>query len=125
MGTYLDHTIVPARDREESVEFYSRILDFENIGEVARFLAVRVNETLTLDFAQSDDFQSHHYAFAMEAEAFEAAFDRIRESGITYGDGPRDAENMKGPGRSTGVKGVGKSVYFRDPNGHLLEIRTY
>ena len=125
MTAYLDHTIVPVRDREEAVEFYSSILGFEDIGEVARFLAVRVNETLTLDFLQSEDFHSHHYAFAMDAQGFEDAFGRIRDSGIAYGDGPRDAENMKGPGQSTGAKGLGKSVYFRDPNGHMLEIRTY
>jgi catechol 2,3-dioxygenase-like lactoylglutathione lyase family enzyme len=125
MGTVLDHTIVPVRDREEAVEFYTNIFGFENLGEVARFLAVRVNETLNLDFAYSDDFRSNHYAFAMEPGEFEDAFKRIRESGITYGDGPRDPENMKGPGMTTGAKGLGKAVYFRDPSGHMLEIKTY
>ena len=39
MATVLDHTIVPVRDREKSVEFYSRILGFEELGEVGPFLA--------------------------------------------------------------------------------------
>jgi len=34
-------------------------------------------------------------------------------------------DNMQGPGMTTGAKGVGKAVYFKDPNGHVLEIKTY
>ena len=125
MATVLDHTIVPVRDRKKSVEFYTRIFGFEDLGEVGPFLAVRVNDTLNFDFGESDDFRSIHYAFAMEPDEFDAAFARIRESGITYGDSPREQENMKGPGMTAGAKGLGKAVYFKDPDGHLLEIKTY
>ena len=78
MATVLDHTIVPVKDREKSVEFYTRIFGFDNLGEVGPFLAVRVNDTLNFDFRESDDFRSIHYAFAMEAQEFEEAFARIR-----------------------------------------------
>ena len=125
MATVLDHTIVPVHNREESAEFYCRIFAFENLGEVGPFLAVRVNDTLNLDFRKADDFRSIHYAFAMEADEFESAFSRVRESGIAYGDGPFSMENMKGPGMTAGAKGQGKAVYFKDPNGHVLEIKTY
>ena len=125
MATVLDHTIVPVQDRERSVEFYSRILDFEDLGEVGPFLAVRVNDTFNLDFAVSDDFRSIHYAFAMEPPEFEAAFTKIRESGIPYGDNPYARDNMQGPGMTAGAKGMGKAVYFDDPDGHVLEIKTY
>ncbi len=125
MATVLDHTIVPVRDREEAVEFYSRIFSFENLGEVGPFLAVRVNEGFTLDFRDSDDFRSIHYAFAMEPKEFETAFANIRGAGMPYGDEPDDQENMKGPGMAMGAKGMGKAVYFKDPNGHVLEIKTY
>ena len=125
MTTVLDHTIVPSIDREKSVEFYTRIFGFEDLGEVGPFLAVRVNDTFNLDFRNSEDFRSIHYAFAMDADEFESAFARIKESGIPYGDGPRDQENMKGPGMTAGAKGQGKAVYFKDPSGHVLEIKTY
>ena len=32
---------------------------------------------------------------------------------------------MKGPGMAMGAKGMGKAVYFKDPNGHVLAIKTY
>ncbi len=125
MAVVLDHTIVPVNDRAEAVEFYSRIFGFEDLGEVGPFLAVRVNDSLNLDFRQSDDFRSIHYAFAMESDEFEAAFDRIKESGIPFGDSPRAQDNMQGPGVTAGAQGDGKAVYFKDPSGHVLEIKTY
>ncbi len=114
MTTVLDHTIVPAIDREKSVEFYTRIFGFKDLGEVGPFLAVRVNDTFNF-----------HYAFAMDSEEFETAFAKIKESGIPYGDSPREQENMEGPGMTAGALGQGKAVYFKDPSGHVLEIKTY
>ena len=125
MTIVLDHTIVPVNDREESVEFYTRIFGFEDLGEVGPFLAVRVNDSLNLDFRQSDDFRSIHYAFAMESGEFDDAFQRIKDSKIPYGDSPRAQDNMQVPGMTAGAKGDGKAVYFKDPSGHVLEIKTY
>ena len=125
MATFLDHTIVPVRSREEAVEFYTRIFGFEDLGEAGPFLAVRVNDTFNLDFRDVDEHESHHYAFAMEPDEFEAAFGRIKESGISYGDAPDGRHNKQGPGITLGAKGMGKAIYFEDPNGHLLEIKTY
>ena len=125
MGIVLDHTIVPVRDREEAVEFYTRIFGIDDFGAVGPFLAVKVNDSLNFDFQASEEFQSLHYAFAMEADEFEGAFARIRESGIAYGDSPHAVENMQGPGMTMGAKGNGKAVYFKDPSGHVLEIKTY
>ena len=96
MATVLDHTIVPVKDREKSVEFYTRIFGFDDLGEVGPFLAVKVNDTLNFDFRASEDFHNMHYAFAMDSDEFEEAFSRIRESGIPYGDGPRDQGRLSG-----------------------------
>ena len=48
-----------------------------------------------------------------------------KESGIPYGEEPGRSENMRGPGMTQGARGMGKAVYFRDPTGHMLEIKTY
>ena len=125
MAIELDHTIVPVTDREKSAEFYNKIFGFENLGEVGPFVAIKVTDTFNLDFRAADDIRSHHYAFAMDSDEFEAAFTRIRKSGIAYGDGPMTNDNMQGPGMTHGAKGLGKAVYFKDPDGHILEIKTY
>ena len=38
MVTVLDHTIVPVRDRQEAVKFYTEIFGFEDLGEAGPFL---------------------------------------------------------------------------------------
>jgi hypothetical protein len=59
----LDHTIVPARDKEESARFFARIFGLEYQGPVSHFAPVRINETLTIDFDNWESFERHHYAF--------------------------------------------------------------
>ncbi len=125
MAIVLDHTIVPVKDQAETVAFYVKIFGFKDEGRLWHFAIVRVNETLTFDFIAAKKFPTQHFAFAMEAEEFERVFQRIKEAGIAYGDGPSDLTNMKDHGMTQGARGKGKAVYFRDPSGHVLEIKTY
>jgi catechol 2,3-dioxygenase-like lactoylglutathione lyase family enzyme len=119
MTIVLDHTIVPARDKEESARFFARIFGLEYKGPVSHFAPVRINETLTMDFDNWDSFERHHYAFKVGEAEFDGIFDRVRAEGIVYGNGPRAAENME-----INRRNGGRGFYFRDPNGHLLEVLT-
>ena len=119
MTIVLDHTIVPARDKEESARFFARIFGLEYRGPVSHFAPVRINETLTIDFDNWDSFERHHYAFKVSEAEFDGIFDRVRGEGLSYGSGPRSAENME-----INHRHGGRGFYFRDPNGHLLEVLT-
>jgi len=125
MTTYLDHTIVPVKDRQASVDFYTKMFSFDYVGEVIRFLVLRVNENMTLDFAVEEEFVSNHYAFSMDQDEFDATFARVRDAGLIYGHRAHDRTSMQGPGMTNGAKGLAKSIYFEDLDGHILEIRTY
>jgi len=125
MGVVLDHTIIPVREPAEAARFYAEILGLEDEGQTGPFAVVRVNESTTLDFTEGDPGRGRHYAFAMTPEEFDAAFARIRAAGVAYGDGPFTAKNMQGPGETPGARGMGRAVYFYDPCGHLLEIKSY
>jgi catechol 2,3-dioxygenase-like lactoylglutathione lyase family enzyme len=119
MAIELDHTIVPAHDKVESAKFFARIFGLSYDGEMSHFAPVRVNDALTLDFDNSSAFQSHHYAFKVSEAEFDQIFGRIQEAGIPYGSGPRALEDMR-----INHRGGGRGVYFRDPNGHILELLT-
>lgn len=119
MAITLNHTIVPARDKVESARFYSRIFGFEYVGQFSHFIVVKVNETLSLDFDERAQFESHHYAFKVSEPEFDEIFGRVKGENIKYGSGPFDSENM-----SINHNDGGRGVYFRDPGGHLLEILT-
>jgi catechol 2,3-dioxygenase-like lactoylglutathione lyase family enzyme len=88
-------------------------------GAARHFAPVRINETLTLDFDNWDHFEMHHYAFRVSDAEFDAIFGRIKEAGIPYGSGPFSQEDMQ-----TNTWRGGCGVYFKDPNGHLLELLT-
>jgi catechol 2,3-dioxygenase-like lactoylglutathione lyase family enzyme len=120
MAIELNHTIVPAHDKVASAKFFARIfgLSFEK-SAVGYFAPVRVNEALTLDFADSTEVAIQHYAFKVSEEEFEAIFARIRQEGRVYGSGPYSREDMQINHRSGG-----RGVYFCDPNGHVLELLT-
>lgn len=119
MEITLNHTIVPSHDKLESAKFYSKIFGFEYVGEFARFIVVRVNKTLCLDFANSEKFEPHHYAFKVSEQEFDEIFRRLEFEKIKHGSGPYDSENMK-----INHDNDGRGVYFRDTNGHLLEMLT-
>ena len=125
MATSLDHTILEVNDLAESVAFYRDVLGLEHRGRSGPFEVMLITPDLALDLEMNATPISRHLAFGMDRATFQAAFDRIRGSGTTYGDGPSTPANMNGPGRSSGVHGATDSVYFHDPSGHLLEILTY
>jgi len=119
----LDHTIVPVADAEASVRFYGEILGFAAEGLDGPFSVVRVNPDTLLLFAPWGTDGGHHYAFALTPDEFDAAFARIRASGIPYGDSFHDVGNMRGPGTEFGAHGMAASVYLFDPDKHLIELR--
>jgi catechol 2,3-dioxygenase-like lactoylglutathione lyase family enzyme len=121
----LDHMILPVNDRDASVAFFTDVLAFGCEGEDGPFTVIRVNPDLTLQIAPWGTPGGMHLAFAMNRSEFDATFDRVRAAGIEYGDSFHDVGNMRGPGREDGARGPGPTLYFNDPNEHLIEIRHY
>jgi catechol 2,3-dioxygenase-like lactoylglutathione lyase family enzyme len=115
----LDHMIVPARDKESSAQFIARVLGLIYEGPMGHFAAVRVNDSLTLDFDDWTGFEGHHYAFKVSDSEFDATFRRIKDEGVIYGSGPFSHDDM----RINHWHG-GRGLYFRDENGHLWELLT-
>jgi catechol 2,3-dioxygenase-like lactoylglutathione lyase family enzyme len=119
MTITLNHTIVPARDKEASARWFARIFGLTYSGAAGHFAPVAVNDTLTLDFDNREGFESHHYAFHVSEEEFDAIFGRLHAEGIPYGSGPRSLDDM-----DINHRGGGRGVYFVDPDGHVLELLT-
>ena len=119
MAIELNHTIVPAKDKIVSAQFFARIFGLDYHGEVSHFAPVRINNALTLDFDNSSQFEVHHYAFKVSEAEFDDIFDRIKAEDIAYGSGPHSLDD-----RQINHWNGGRGVYFRDPNGHIFELLT-
>ena len=120
MALNLDHTIVPANDKEESARFIARIFGLEYKGPWGHFAPVKINDTLTLDFDNHEKFERHHYAFLASDDEFDAILKRVGEEGVSYGSGP----NSQDDGKINHLH-QGRGFYFRDANGHSWEIITH
>lgn len=118
MTIRLDHTIVPARDKDASARFFAELFGL-SVQPMGPFAAVPVNETLTLDFADDDQFDSHHLAFHVTDTEFDRIFERVQAAGIPYSADPH--HQTKG---QLNQRYGGRGFYFFDPNGHNFEVLT-
>ena len=130
MTVRLDHTIVPAKNKVASAEFFAEIFGLTVTLGDGHFAQVRINEHLTFDFADEPEpwggpgfdpraGRSQHYAFHVSDAEFDAIFGRVKARGTPYGGGPfRHTDGQINTRRG------GRGFYFEDPYGHLLEVMT-
>ena len=119
MPIVLNHTIVPAQDKEAAAQFFADIFGLPFEGTRGHFAPVRVNESLTLDFDNADPVPRQHYAFHVSDGEFEAILGRVKDRGVKFGSGPSTQDD----GEINNRRG-GRGVYFKDPNGHSYELLT-
>ena len=119
----IDHVALGVRDIERSVKWYTEVLGFERLHEdkwhgVPTFIG-KGNTGIALFLANPDakpTSSSHrellmlHLAFRTTKGNFLAAQRELEKRGIEFEF--QDHE-------------ISQSIYFRDPDGHNLEITTY
>lgn len=128
MAISLNHTIVPARDKHASAAFLTRILGV-SLGEpFGHFVPVRINETTSLDYANNSDLTRmntpeiaiQHYAFLVDDAEFDAIMERIIDADLAYYAEPREPKHYG----EINISRKGRTVYFDDPDGHVIEVMT-
>jgi catechol 2,3-dioxygenase-like lactoylglutathione lyase family enzyme len=120
MTITFNHTIVAAKDKQESATFFTELFGLPAPKSAGHFLAVELEHGVSLDFADSDgEVRSQHYAFLVSEDDFDAIYGRIQAWGLQHWADPRGAR----PGEINHNDG-GRGVYFQDPAGHFLEIIT-
>jgi catechol 2,3-dioxygenase-like lactoylglutathione lyase family enzyme len=115
-------------DLERAAGFYEQVLELKALTADARFRAYGVGgksvlllfrrgatlETVHMPGGSIPPHDGHgplHVAFAVAPDALPHWEERLREQGIAI------------EGRTVWSRG-GHSIYFRDPDGHLLELAT-
>ncbi len=117
MGVQLNHTIVPAQDKQASAAFLAEILGLDPPKPFGPFVCVETDNGVSLDYDDRSGPEHHHYAFLVSEEEFDAIFDRVTERGLTYWADP-------GHQRKNQINAHGRGFYFEDPSGHNMEVLT-
>jgi catechol 2,3-dioxygenase-like lactoylglutathione lyase family enzyme len=120
MPAQLNHTIVYCSDRQRSASFLAEVLGLGAPRRFGPFLVVDTANGVSLDYyEQSGDIASQHYAFLVTEDEFDVIHGRLLERGLERWADP----GLSRPGKINRNDG-GRGVYFKDPDGHLLEILT-
>ena len=121
----LDHIILKVNDLEASVAFYTSIMGFQNAGTDGPFTVIRTGPAFQMQLAAWGTEGFEHYAFSVSSSEFDSICDNVKSSGIDYGPTFDSVGSNTGPGNESGARGSAPTLYFSDPNNHLIEIRTY
>lgn len=119
--TGLDHIVLICRDVEASIAFYAGVLGLEAIDvqkwrdKEAFFPSVRIDDTTIIDLleGQPDGRNVDHFCLVVNGVDMDELAART------------DLDVVEGPVPRGGARGVGTSVYVRDPDGNLLELKHY
>lgn len=121
----LDHLILKVNDLDASLRFYTQVLGFADEGRDGPFTVLRVGPACQLQLAPWGTGGLEHYAFSVTRVEFDAILARLEAAGIAHGPSFDTVGANTGPGEERGARGLAPTLYFNDPNRHLLEIRAY
>jgi catechol 2,3-dioxygenase-like lactoylglutathione lyase family enzyme len=117
----LDHVVLLVADARRSVAWYhdrlgldpERLAEFE-AGEVF-FPSVRIDPHTVIDLLETpaDGRNMDHLCLVVDG----AAVDEVASS--------PDFDVIEGPVERWGARGMARSTYVRDPDGHVIELRAY
>jgi extradiol dioxygenase family protein len=120
MSIKLNHTIIHARDKHVSATFLAEILGLPAPTPFGHFMAVQLENEVTLDFVDAEgEFVRTHYAFLVSEKEFDEIFGRIKQRGLPFW-----ADPYRRRANEINTNDGGRGTYFQDPDGHYLEIIT-
>jgi len=120
----LDHLVLTVENIDATVDFYQRVMGMEKVTFGGGRVALAFGKQKINLHQSGKEFEpkaarvqpgSADLCFILETPV-EQAVDRLHEHGIPV---------IEGPVGRTGATGNILSVYFRDPDGNLIEASNY
>ncbi len=116
-----DHVVLRVRSVDRSLAWYAEVLGLSTEREEdwrrgeAPFPSVRINADTVIDLVEQARTGENvdHFCLVVEGADMEAlaASDRF--------------DVVEGPARRWGARGEGTALYVRDPDGNVVELRSY
>jgi glyoxylase I family protein len=117
----LDHVVLRCRNFEKTLAFYVDVLGLteerriDQIGLVQLRAGASMIDLVPATAPRSEEsLNVDHFCLGIESRDLGAAADHLREAGV---------EVLGDPADRYGARGVGKSIYIKDPEGNTIELK--
>ena len=133
MNFNMDHIVINAVNIDKMVHFYTEILQLpsERLEEFndhkVPFPSVRLTKDTIIDLFPKKLWEKtnpdevcrpnlNHFCLSTDQYSWAKLQERLKENGVQIDDGPV---------KRWGAHGPGVSIYFRDPEQNVIEVRYY
>jgi glyoxylase I family protein len=116
----LDHVVLRCTDVQRALDFYTTVLGLteqrriEKIGLIQLRAGRSMLDLVPAARLDNDSRNVDHFCLGLEIDDFDALLGYLRERGV---------EIIGEPGTRYGARGMGLSVYVRDPEGNVVELK--
>ena len=118
--TALDHIVLDVADVRRSLDFYVGTLGLEAMqvdeweAGKAFFPSVRIDAGTIIDLLQGERSGENlnHFCLVIDDDV-----ELLAASG--------ELDIIDGPGERSGARGQGLSIYLKDPDGNVVELKNY
>jgi catechol 2,3-dioxygenase-like lactoylglutathione lyase family enzyme len=129
----MDHIVINVVDIDIMVQFYTEVLQLsserleEFKGQEVPFPSVRLTKDTIIDLFPKKLWEKtnpdemcrpnlNHFCLSTDKGSWEKLQERLKQNGVEIDDGPV---------KRWGAHGPGVSIYFRDPEENVIEVRYY
>ena len=126
----MDHIVLNVKDMEAVLNFYINVLGLkpERLEEFrARkvgFPSIRVSTDTVIDLFPAKEPKPiivgptdlNHFCLVIDKEDMQRFIEHLKVNSVVI---------EEGPAKNWGAHGIGISIYFRDPEKRLIEVRCY
>ncbi|HKV56573.1 MAG TPA: VOC family protein [Candidatus Binataceae bacterium] len=117
----LDHVVLRCRDQARMLDFYTRVLGLNEERRVERIGLIQLRAGASMiDLVPASEPRVEsgtnvdHFCLGIESWDLGAAVSYLREHAV---------EVLGEPASRYGARGLGSSIYVRDPEGNVVELK--
>jgi glyoxylase I family protein len=121
MVVELDHVVLRCRQQDRTLDFYSRVLGLKEerrIGQLGliqlRAGASMVDLVPTVEPRIDTGTNVDHFCLGIETDDLGSVISYLRSNSV---------EILGEPAMRYGARGMGNSIYVRDPEGNIIELK--
>jgi glyoxylase I family protein len=117
----LDHVVLRCRHQNQMLDFYTRVLGLTEERRIVQIglIQLRAGSSM-IDLVPSAELRIEnginvdHFCLGIETEDLASAMNYLRANSV---------EILGEPAMRYGARGMGNSIYVRDPEGNVIELK--